>query len=741
MIITDKFYEDEVREGFYVPASVKQAWGATLMVLGEIDRICKKYNITYFAEWGTFLGALRHRGFIPWDDDLDIGMKRQDYEKFLEVAPSEFPEDYQIYNFRTRYEHTGFLANVVAKARICFEKEHLEKYHGYPFITGVDIFILDNVCKESVREKDRVNKCKYIIKAADDIYEGKITGHGKEEVFNFISTNCGINVKRCTDKEEQRAQMYMAAEKLFMIFNDDESDYMTRMMPNGLGDNNTFLLSKKLLNEYVELPFENIKIPVPAAYDHMMRKRYGDYMRLVKNAGGHGYPYFENQKLALEKTMGFEMPGFKPDLSLIGRKEHIDSSDSYKSVVCAYIDMLDAEIQKGYSSLNSESITKYQEMAIELGTYIESIKGEGYDIVHDLEIFCDIVFELHNVLNSLENEQLIGNNLNKLKRIINEISAKVISRKEVVFFPFNSEYWYVFEQEYLKCVNDSDIDVYVVPIPYYYKKYDGRLRDIQFNLDSYDRKLPLISYKDYDLKLRMPDKIYIQNPYDQYNEATSVHPDYYSLNLRKYTKELVYIPWFRTDDFSREVERAYQNMKTYCIMPGVLYSDRIILQSKVIKERYIEKLVDTLGLNYKRLFEEKIFVEDKTEANNAKKKSHMKKLAFMPDFSMFIEYGSDFIQKIKRSLDIISNSHESLELYFIQTENINNYLKKLRPELYKEYISIVEEYKVFPWCHIVDDQNVVEIVNECDAYYGDSGVLAHCFRNAGKPVMIENVAI
>ena len=59
----------------------------------------------------------------------------------------------------------------------------------------------------------------------------------------------------------------------------------------------------------------------------------------------------------------------------------------------------------------------------------------------------------------------------------------------------------------------------------------------------------------------------------------------------------------------------------------------------------------------------------------------------------------------------------------------------------KEYISIVEEYKVYPWCHIVDDQNVVEIVNECDAYYGDSGVLAHCFRNAGKPVMIENVAI
>ena len=55
MIITDKFYEDEVREGFYVPASVKQAWGATLMVLGEIDRICKKYNIPFYISTSFLL--------------------------------------------------------------------------------------------------------------------------------------------------------------------------------------------------------------------------------------------------------------------------------------------------------------------------------------------------------------------------------------------------------------------------------------------------------------------------------------------------------------------------------------------------------------------------------------------------------------------------------------------------------------------------------------------------------------
>ena len=76
--LTDSFYEDEIREGFYIPACVKQAWGAEITVLNEIDRVCEQLNIKYFADWGTFLGTLRHRGFVPWDDDLDICMLRDE---------------------------------------------------------------------------------------------------------------------------------------------------------------------------------------------------------------------------------------------------------------------------------------------------------------------------------------------------------------------------------------------------------------------------------------------------------------------------------------------------------------------------------------------------------------------------------------------------------------------------------------------------------------------------------------
>lgn len=748
MNIPDKFYEDEVREGFYVPASVKQAWGATLIVLSEIDRICKKHNITYFAEWGTFLGALRHGGFIPWDDDLDIGMKRQDYERFLEVAPLEMPEDFQIYNFRTKFDHTGFLANVVGKSRICFEKEHLEKYHGFPFITGIDIFILDNVCRDEKREKDRVNKCRYIIKAADDICDGKITGKAKEEIFDFLNS-CGIKIKRSGDPLEQRALMYMAAEKLFMQFSDEESDYMTRMMPNGLEDNNGFLLPKNLLDEYVELSFEGINIPVPAAYDYMMHKRYGDYMRLVKDAGGHGYPYFETQKAALEKTMGFEMPGFKVDKSLIRREEilnnDLEEADDYKSIVLAYIEMILSELDKGRVDLDEDKLASYQEMAIELGTYMESIKGEGYDLVHDLEEFCNVVFELHTALQS-------GSTctVDRLVEIISTLKNKVIQRREVLFLPFKSEYWYVFENEYKKAVRDENVDVYVVPIPYYYKEYDGSLRDKQYDVDSYDSSLPLVYYDQYDISIHRPDVIYTQNPYDQYNETISVPELFFSLNLRKYTEELVYIPWFRTDDFTKEIERAYHNMKSYCYMPGVLYSDKIILHSSVIRDRYIEKIVDLLGDDWKELFEKRIIVEllesdnlvlPVCEAVSECSTKEKKNIAYFPDFSMFIEHGEKYLDKIKRTFSIFENNASNIDVYIICSKSIEKYLKQMRPELYASYREIVDTYAESDWCYVMTDDDLDEIVMKCNAFYGDAGVLAHKFRNHGKPVMIENVAI
>ena len=79
MEFPQEFFLDEVRDGFFVPAMMKRAWAAELEILIEIDKICDRHHIRYFIDYGTLLGAMRHKGFIPWDDDIDISMKREDY--------------------------------------------------------------------------------------------------------------------------------------------------------------------------------------------------------------------------------------------------------------------------------------------------------------------------------------------------------------------------------------------------------------------------------------------------------------------------------------------------------------------------------------------------------------------------------------------------------------------------------------------------------------------------------------
>lgn len=143
-----EFFEDEVRDGFFVPAEIKQAWAAELEVLSEIDKICKKHHIQYFADWGTLLATVRHEGFIPWDDDLDIVMKRDDYNRFMEIANTELSEGFSAYNFRNHDDFWLFLGRVVGKQRICFEQEHLDRFHQFPYIAGVDIFVLDCVSRD-----------------------------------------------------------------------------------------------------------------------------------------------------------------------------------------------------------------------------------------------------------------------------------------------------------------------------------------------------------------------------------------------------------------------------------------------------------------------------------------------------------------------------------------------------------------------------------------------------------------
>ena len=120
------FFEDEVREGFYITNMMKRYWAAQLQVLSRIDEVCKKHGLKWFADCGTLLGAVRHRGYIPWDDDLDICMLRHDYEVFFKVAVDELPKGYRVLTIHTENEYRELFGRVVNSNSIKYSPEHLK---------------------------------------------------------------------------------------------------------------------------------------------------------------------------------------------------------------------------------------------------------------------------------------------------------------------------------------------------------------------------------------------------------------------------------------------------------------------------------------------------------------------------------------------------------------------------------------------------------------------------------------
>lgn len=311
------FFEDEVKEGFYVPGMMKRAWAAQLEILEDISRVCKRHGIQYFAEWGTLLGAVRHGGFIPWDDDMDICMKRADYQKFLSVAAKELPQCYSLLNMHNTYNGEilwDFLTRVVNGRDICFSEEHLEKFHGFPYVAGIDIFPLDFLAPNAGDDELRNNLIVFITAVADSVDDENKDPDEMESEICQIEKLCNARIER---NGAVKQQLYCLMERLFSLYGEQEAKEIT-MLPYGLRES-VLRFPKYYYQESVILPFENTEIPVPAFYDTILRAKYGDYMKLIRRGGAHDYPFYKRQEMMLRERCGI-LP-LKYDLTMAKREE------------------------------------------------------------------------------------------------------------------------------------------------------------------------------------------------------------------------------------------------------------------------------------------------------------------------------------------------------------------------------------------------------------------------------------
>lgn len=765
MKIHDSFLEPEVRDGFYVPSAVKQAWAAELEVLAEIDRICKKYEIPYFADWGTLLGVVRHKGFIPWDDDLDITMKRADYERFLQVAEQEIPKEFAVFTYEKHPDFWSFMARVVAKNRICFEEDHLRKFYGFPYIVGIDVFVLDYVPVDEAKNDERNKLARYAIAIADAIAEGKLVGAEMRHTLDDMERIYDVSLDDRDNISALRVKLYRIAENLFAAFSEKESKYLTRMMPDELYRDRKFHLPKEYYDKQIWLPFEELLLPVPSGYDAMLRQRYGDYMKLVRNNSGHNYPFFETQKKQLQAVLDFDMPGYRYK----GAVERKVAESRAKSLKCL-VEQIYIQLSECVKSLQMSRmqcgeniepdvalLQECQQLAIDMGTLIENCKGEGHPTVSLLEAFCEEIFGLSQGYSP----ELFDELDNTLIELQSSIQKHILQRKEVVFLPYKASQWDSIRSVWESAVKDELCDVYVIPIPYFYKEYDGELRDMQYEAEQFPENVQVMDYETFDFELHYPDKIFIQNPYDEFDEVISVHRYFYSSNLVNFTEQLVYIPPFVVEEFSKSNERAYHNMQHYCTVPGVVNADRVIVQSENMKELYVDKLTEFAGADTRQIWEEKILglgsplvdAMQRAEGRNVELpeawKSSLERsdgcrktvILYHTGLSSFIQYGDKMIAKMRRVFDIFEEQQESVVMIWKPHRLIKTTLEQTKPQLYQRYLALQNEYMERQVGILDETEEDAPAVHICDAYFGDASAMVQLFRNAGKPVMLQDVEV
>lgn len=295
-----EFFLAEEIEGFQVDATMKTVWAAELEVLREIAEICEKHNIVWYAAYGTLLGTIRHEGFIPWDDDMDIWMKRDDYMRFLQAAPKELPEGYLVHSPLTELGYLQFHSCVLNARSVSIEPRRLQNFHGCPFVVGVDIFPLDYLPQDRKKQEQERELFDVISTTATMVNKGARTPENflkLEKALNFLETARGVSFDKELlipyRKDELVSKLHQLGNQVTMEFGKEASDKLVMYMDYINWNHKVY--QKDWFDEVEYAAFEGFGVPVPAGYDAILKTIYGDYHKRVRNATMHGYPMYQKQ--------------------------------------------------------------------------------------------------------------------------------------------------------------------------------------------------------------------------------------------------------------------------------------------------------------------------------------------------------------------------------------------------------------------------------------------------------------
>lgn len=746
--IDDSYLEDEIRDGFYIPSMTKRTWAMELTVLDLIDSICSKHNITYFADWGTYLGAIRHKGFVPWDDDLDICMHRNELNKFLAVAKEELPEGYSVMSFHNNDYSWKFIYNIVPNDHMCFTPEYLKSHYSFPYIVAIDIFIIDNISDDDSIERSRNEQVRRLLNEADKI---------------------SLSEQSEPDKLNKMRALYDEAEKLLQLENENDTKRVVQKVPWGVYHNRTY--DKSDFINAVRVPFEMTSVPVPLCFNKILSSKYGNFMNIVFGGGGHNYPYYIGQKNALKEDFDYPATYKFSESDLLSNEKDYSASlkviaAEMKEYLADSVEIIHEILLNKDSGLSYEDIITYlselQNNIVSFGTLTESIKGEDCNTVKLLEQYLEVIYKVAKYVQKFDEgisyeasaESKYAECDEEVKdtfaSISDAIDSEIVNRRSVLFLPVKAKHFSSMRMAYEMETATPDTDVYVMPLPYYYKEYDGSFKD-EMHIDTEEfikANIPVTDYSRFDLSLLCPEKIYINSAYDEYNMAVSVDTRFYARNVKKYTEKLIYIPYFKLMEFDRANYPCWYNMQYYCTVPGVVMADKVYVQSENTRKVYIDKLNEWVGdEKYTDIWEQKIDVyadgcEEHSE-DELRDAGSKKTIVWFVSAGSLAEFGDRYIEKAYRNLDVFALTKDKLKVLLISEPFLDEMIKTYSDELYKKWTGFIDEFNksgVGEVVSQVEDQSV-EALLKANAYYGDPSYICKDFIAMKKPVMLQNVEV
>ena len=281
----DAFLMDEVRAGHYVRAERKKLWFVLLDVFDHFAEVCNQLGVKFFADAGTLLGAARHGGFIPWDDDLDVTMPWEDYKILLEEGPRRFRYPYFFQSYQTEKECEPTLSMLRRSDTTGCTKYELECISdpAYNKGMGIDIFPLFNVPDDEGARMKQIEEIMYwwrLYKGYEVHRERTLTGLSRlspeyepyEDLYLALDPPMGFAeikekyIEACareTAKTERVAQLSFRANQTSMLW------------------------KREWFDGCIGLPFEGRTMPCPQGYLKLLSRRYGQWQVFEKNGALH----------------------------------------------------------------------------------------------------------------------------------------------------------------------------------------------------------------------------------------------------------------------------------------------------------------------------------------------------------------------------------------------------------------------------------------------------------------------